>query len=246
MTISKADKRHFYLRRLHSLSGVVPVGFFLVQHIYGNMMSMWGRETYDEHVYFLLNQPLLPILELGIIAIPITFHALVGVYFMADMKWNPARYSYAKNWLYTAQRITAWITLVYIVFHVIQTRFTFDDAEKIDMFNSMSNMFQNNKAGWLVLVIYVIGTSAASFHLCNGVWSFCVVWGITISRKSQNMVWKGAMGLWVLLTLGGIMAVLPLAGIIEPPFTKANPVMREKGEQHSSPDTNQSDKPESR
>lgn len=230
-----ADKRHFYLRRLHSLTGIVPVGIFLIQHIYSNALAMWGPETFDEHVHFLLNQPLLPILEIGVVFGPLAFHALLGVYFMADMKANPARYAYARNWLYTAQRATAWVTLVYVVFHVTQTRFSFSDAQKIDMHHSMTQLFQHHGL-WLVAV-YVIGTSAASFHLCNGIWSSCIVWGITISRKSQNYVWRGAMGLWVLLTIGSVMAVLPLAGITEPLFKNATPIMREKGDQESKDET---------
>ncbi|MHC4839970.1 MAG: succinate dehydrogenase/fumarate reductase transmembrane subunit [Planctomycetota bacterium] len=231
----KADKRHFYLRRLHSLSGVIPVGLFLIQHIYGNAMAMWGRETYDEHVHFLLNQPLLPVLEIGLIAIPIAFHALLGVYFMADMRANPGRYSYARNWLYTAQRITAWITLVYVVFHVTQTRFSFDDGQKLDMYNSMQGLFQRH--GLWLAAVYVVGTSAAAFHLCNGIWAFCIVWGITIHRKTQKMVWLGAMGLWVLLTVGALLSVLPLAGYTDPMFKDANPVMREKGQSPYQGDT---------
>jgi succinate dehydrogenase / fumarate reductase cytochrome b subunit len=30
---------HFYLRRLHSLSGVFPIGIFLLEHFFGNGLA---------------------------------------------------------------------------------------------------------------------------------------------------------------------------------------------------------------
>ncbi|NUO16286.1 MAG: succinate dehydrogenase, partial [Planctomycetaceae bacterium] len=79
-----AEERHFYLRRLHSLSGVVPVGVFLLQHMYSNALSLWGPGVYDEHVHFLIYQPLVLLLELFVVFLPLAFHAGLGVYFMVD------------------------------------------------------------------------------------------------------------------------------------------------------------------
>lgn len=215
-----ADKRHFYLRRLHSLSGVVPVGMFLVQHIYGNVLALWGGPTYDEHVNYLLEQPLLPLLEWGGVFLPLLFHAALGVYFMADSRLNPGRYSYARNITYTLQRVTAWVTLAYVAFHVFQTRVQFSEAQKADMFHSMLSLFQQNP-GWLA-VVYGIGVVCASFHLCNGLWTFCIVWGITVTKPAQKLAWKLFMGLFAALAIGGIASLLPLSGAIKPPFETKN------------------------
>ncbi len=214
-----ADQRHFYLRRLHSLTGIIPVGAFLIQHIYGNFLSMWGEETYNEHVRFLISQPLLYVLEFGIIFAPLAFHALLGMWFMMESKWNPGKYPYARNWLYTLQRVTAMITLVYVVFHVVQTRFSFSDAQKWEMYSSMQNLFAHNPH-WLAIV-YIIGVTAAAFHLCNGMVTACIVWGITITREAQRRVFAGAMLLFAALTIMGVLAVAPLAGWIDPLFHTA-------------------------
>jgi succinate dehydrogenase / fumarate reductase, cytochrome b subunit len=207
---------HFYLRRLHSLTGVVPVGIFLIQHMYANALALWGPETYDSHVHLLLDQPLLIVLEVAFVFAPLAFHAILGVYFMMDSRWNPHRYAYARNWLYTMQRITAWITLVYVIVHVAQTRFSFSADQKWEMYNSMQALFEANPV-WLP-IFYAIGVVAASFHLCNGLWAFCIVWGITVSRKSQQVVWLLCMGLFVLLSLAGVLSLLPLTGATAPFF----------------------------
>ncbi|CAG0971585.1 partial succinate dehydrogenase / fumarate reductase, cytochrome b subunit, partial [Planctomycetaceae bacterium] len=149
------DEKHFYLRRLHSLSGVIPVGLFLLQHMYGNVLALWGANVYDEHAKFITHQPLIYLLEFGTVFLPLAFHAGLGIYFMVDSKWNPNKYGYARNWGYTLQRITAFITLFYVVFHVLQTRFAFSEAEKEALLGAMQNLFANNK-GWL-MGVYAVG-----------------------------------------------------------------------------------------
>ncbi len=211
-----ADMRHFYLRRIHSLLGVIPVGAFLIQHMYANFLALWGPAVYDEHVHLITHQPLLIVLEVGGVFLPLAAHALLGVYFMLDNRFNPGKYPYARNIMYTLQRITAWITLFYVVFHVVQTRFSFSEAQKEVMYNSMVQLFSKNP-GWLA-VIYAIGVISACFHLCNGLWTFCIVWGITVSKRAQTWAWRMFMGLFLLLAGAGIAALLPLSGVIKPPF----------------------------
>lgn len=215
------DEKHFYLRRLHSLSGVIPVGIFLIQHMYGNVLALWGGAVYDEHAKFITHQPLIYLLEIGTVFLPLAFHAGLGIYFMVDSKWNPNKYPYARNWGYTLQRITAFITLFYVVFHVLQTRFGFSEAEKEALYGAMQNLFVHNK-GWL-MAVYALGAIAASYHLCNGLFTFSIVWGITVSRGAQNTMWRACMGLFVVMSLGFCASLLPLNKIIEPPFANTLP-----------------------
>ena len=48
---------HFYLRRLHSLSGIFPMGVFLLEHFFGNAFATRGPEAYNRYVEFLLGMP---------------------------------------------------------------------------------------------------------------------------------------------------------------------------------------------
>ena len=71
----------FLLRRLHSLSGIIPVGAFLFEHILiSNSTAISGPEAYARQVSFLANLPLVFFLELFGIWLPILFHALYGFY----------------------------------------------------------------------------------------------------------------------------------------------------------------------
>ena len=55
----------FWLRRLHSLSGIIPVGAFLFEHILiSNATAIGGPAAYARQVRFLASLPLVPVLEL--------------------------------------------------------------------------------------------------------------------------------------------------------------------------------------
>jgi len=71
----------FLLRRLHSLTGIIPVGAFLFEHILiSNATAISGPAAYARQVRFLASLPLVPVLELFGIWLPILFHALYGFY----------------------------------------------------------------------------------------------------------------------------------------------------------------------
>ena len=72
--------RSFLLRRLHSLSGIVPVGAFLVEHFISNAFATNGPQAYGNQVRFLTSLPFTHLLEIFGIYIPLLYHALYGFY----------------------------------------------------------------------------------------------------------------------------------------------------------------------
>ncbi len=115
----------FVLRRLHSLSGIVPVGAFLFEHILiSNSTAVTGPDAYARQVSFLANLPLVFFLELFGIWLPILFHALYGFYIWYRGDGNTVAYPWSGNWMYTAQRWTGGIAFVYILWHTYTMRFT--------------------------------------------------------------------------------------------------------------------------
>src|SRR5438270_13454901 len=106
----------FVLRRLHSLTGIIPVGAFLFEHILvSNATAIGGPEAYARQVSFLGNLPLVFFLELFGIWLPIAFHALYGFYIWYRGDANTAAYPWSGNWMYSMQRWTGGIAFVYIV-----------------------------------------------------------------------------------------------------------------------------------
>src|ERR1700733_13385361 len=95
----------FWLRRLHSLSGIIPVGAFLFEHILiSNATTISGPSAYARQVRFLANLPLVLLLELFGIWLPILFHGLYGFYIWYRGGTNVGDYPWTGNWVYNAQR----------------------------------------------------------------------------------------------------------------------------------------------
>ena len=87
----------FYVRRLHSLLGVVPVGVFLLEHLITVSTVMGGAKSFDDAVARLAAIPheLLIFMEVCFIAIPLLFHGLYGAYIALQARNNAiGRYGY--------------------------------------------------------------------------------------------------------------------------------------------------------
>src|ERR1700720_3214957 len=77
----RAGEGHsFLLRKLHSLTGIVPIGAFLVEHIISNFEAIHGPLAYAQQVKFLNGLPLVRVLEWAFIFLPLAFHAGYGVF----------------------------------------------------------------------------------------------------------------------------------------------------------------------
>lgn len=193
----------FYLRRLHSLLGIIPVGLFVAQHLVINNFATRGPEAFNAASNFMGNLPFVLFLEWFIIYIPLMFHAFYGVYIAFTAKNNVKRYGTFRNWMFMLQRITGVFLVVFIAWHIYQTRIQKALGEHVD-FDMMANILGNP----FMLAFYMAGVIAATFHLANGVWSFLVSWGITQSPRSQTIVTYISMAIFLVLTVIGVQALL--------------------------------------
>jgi succinate dehydrogenase / fumarate reductase cytochrome b subunit len=209
------DRNEFLLRRLHSLTGVIPVGVFLIEHLFTNSLAALsnGAETFNEHVHWLHELPYLLILEIVGIWAPLAFHGLYGIYIARTGKSNTSAYPYADNWRYTLQRLTGYIAAVFIVTHLIHFRFAylFGGAMYVgaaDPFEITRQGFANGSLPAPILgAWYVIGTFAATYHFCNGLATFCITWGITVGDVARRRVSGAFAVLGVVLMVWGLMSL---------------------------------------
>jgi succinate dehydrogenase / fumarate reductase, cytochrome b subunit len=175
----------FWLRRLHSLSGIVPVGAFLFEHILiSNATAIGGPDAYARQVSFLGNLPLVFFLELFGIWLPIAFHGLYGFYIWYRGEGNSMEYPWTGNWMYTAQRWTGGIAFVYIVWHTWTMRFT-----GVDLHLFPNNSFAKVQAEVVqpgLFLFYVVGLIAASWHFAYGIWLFSAKWGIVSGERARK------------------------------------------------------------
>src|SRR5436305_11054033 len=120
----RAGEGHsFLLRRLHSLTGIIPIGAFLVEHIVSNFEATNGPLAYAQQVKFLNSLPLVRVLEWAFIFIPLAYHALYGIGIAFKGRVNVNVYPWAGNWGYVTQPVTGLVALLYIVQHVCRQHF---------------------------------------------------------------------------------------------------------------------------
>lgn len=202
-----AEQREFFYRRLHSLLGVLPIGIFLVQHLVVNHFAVYGKESFEKAANFIANLPFVYLLEVFVIYLPILFHAILGVYIVFTAKNNIRRYGTFRNWMFVLQRVTGIITLVFIVWHVWETRVQVG-LGNVDLdYSLMEGILTNPFMFWF----YVIGVLSAVFHFANGLWGFCVSWGITQSPRSQQIVTYATIIVFFVVSYIGIRALFAFA-----------------------------------
>lgn len=198
--LSFFHRNEFLIRRLHSLSGLVPVGAYMCVHLITNASLLAGASVFQNNVFTIHSIPFLPLVEWAFIFGPILFHAAVGVWIAQTGKSNVQQYRYTHNRRYSWQRITGYIAIVFIFTHVFHLHGWFHTdwwlksvAEPLGMaqfrpYNAASSLADamNDFGGIVWPIFYLVGVLACTFHLANGIWTAGITWGIWLTPKSQS------------------------------------------------------------
>lgn len=201
------SKNEFYLRRLHSLLGIIPIGAFLIVHLMVNHQATQGAEAFNKAAGFMESLSFLLAAELILIYIPILYHGLYGIHIAFTAKENIGHYSLFRNWMFALQRLTGIIAFVFIFVHLWQTRLQKLFFGKEISYDMMHQTLQNPV--WVI--VYVICVIAVIFHFSNGIWSFLVTWGFLQSKKSQRIFTWVSLIIFLILSYIGVTAILAFA-----------------------------------
>ncbi len=204
--------RTFVLRKLHQLSGIVPLGLFVLEHFYTNSKALSGPAAFNDAVKDLQSIPYILFVEIGGIFIPLIYHAVYGLVVTIEARPNNLAYPYPRNWFYLIQRITGLILFFFITFHVLNFRFGMipglndtSVAHRPDLaFSIVSKEFHMVP----IFLVYMVGITATVWHLANGIWLFMVDWGITIGERAQRLTGYACMAFGGVLLLVGINAAV--------------------------------------
>lgn len=238
------EKNYFLLRRLHSLSGVAPIGLFLFFHLTTNSSIVWGMldsrkgqelaergvNTFQHEVDFIHSTPFLFLIEIFGLWLPIAFHSLLGIYYARTGRHNLNRYAYQANARYTWQRITGYIGVLFVFYHVATLRwgwsflvphgtqwkaeFAASTLAQIIRGTSPELVAQGQTWtawGLVIAVFYLVGVTALVFHFANGLWTAAITWGLTVSQKAQQRWGYACLGIGAGMMAMGWGAVLGYA-----------------------------------
>lgn len=199
-----SSKYHFFIRRFHSLLGLLPIGIFLAFHLTLNILATSSPDRYEKVINTMRETPGIIVAEVVLIFLPILFHAIYGLIVVYGGGINTLRYTYFRNWFYVLQRVTGLFTLIFVVYHVFALRV---DGETARATVSALTDFVKSPFG---LVFYVVGVLSAIFHFANGLWAFLITWGITIGPRSQKLSTWACGGVFVILSLVAIKTLAQL------------------------------------
>jgi succinate dehydrogenase / fumarate reductase cytochrome b subunit len=219
-SLSFFTRNEFLIRRWHSLTGLIPIGAYLVVHLAVNASLLSGPSVFQKNVYQIHGmEDALVVLEWAFIFLPILFHGIIGVAIWWSGVSNVSRYPYCANFRYSLQRITGLIALVFIVWHVFHLHGWFHadwwtsnvvgplGGAKFRPFNAASTLAAALRSP-LVQVLYAIGMLSSVYHFANGLWTMGITWGVWTSPAAQRRAARVCGVFGVVLALVGLAALV--------------------------------------
>ena len=189
-------------RRLHSIFGVVPLGAFLVFHLATNATALRGADAYNAMTRRLQGLPLVLLVEILVIAVPLFFHAIYGLFRIASDMPNPAPdRSPARRALTLVQQATGVALFAFVLFHLWTARLVqIHDHESLDLFRLM----QSALAQPWIRAAYGVGILSAAFHLSAGLFTFAETWGWLSTSRVRRLAGYASGAVFVGLSALGL------------------------------------------
>jgi succinate dehydrogenase / fumarate reductase cytochrome b subunit len=186
--IASRDMRTSFLRaRLASALAVFPLGVWTFVHLWHNLAAFEGAAAWQASVTE-YPHPFAQALTAVVVLLPLALHAIWGIGRLMTSRPNNVRYGYYANFKYALQRLTAIGVLLFLGAHLwlasIRPRLVEGHAEP---FADIAHEMHYHGP---TLVTYLLGTLGVSYHLANGIQTFCMSWGIVSSRRGlRRLEW---------------------------------------------------------
>ncbi|MCW5936471.1 MAG: hypothetical protein KIT11_04090 [Fimbriimonadaceae bacterium] len=214
-------RENYTLHKLHSLSGIIPTGFYLLQHLTLNTFSLAGPERFNGVIGFFEGMPKHVLYGLkALIWIPLIFHAVYGLFIVSNGEMNQyatSVYKFRENRYYWLQRVSGIVAFFFLAYHMTMTSVMgqIKGAEQTITYENWARILTEpwGPVPYAGMAVYVIGIVASSYHFAYGIWNFCIRWGITVSDASQKATAKLSQFVFIAVSLLGIIA---LSGFFNP------------------------------
>ena len=199
------------LRKLHSLTGMIPLGAFLLEHIAVNATALGGPAAFRGAVEAIDRLPFLPALEIGLIAVPLVLHSVLGVLIATELgadgrpDWPDRRIA--------IQRVTGVLLLPYLIYHVWATRLSPDAARPgADLIAIMAKQVRDPGG----ILFHAVGVTLVAWHFGNGLQGFALRWGLARTAGAERTAARLGLAVSLVLATAGVASLLA--------FRRASPV----------------------
>ena len=205
------------MRRLFSLSGVVPLGIFLAAHLWTNAHALSSDASFTAAQARTASVPGLVVLELLFVFAPLALHAAYGTWLTVTQRALPGPSVYPRG-VGTMMRVTGVIALAFIAYHVVELRLrmTTEGMRASELHTAVAARLSSTT--WTVplrAMFYMVGLAAVAFHFAAGLWGYCVSrgWPHLASARARvsAAIGFGAIGL-ALFVVGADVVTLFATG----------------------------------
>jgi succinate dehydrogenase / fumarate reductase cytochrome b subunit len=196
---------------LVGLTGLA-LAVYLVVHIAGNLIVFLGPEIFNEYSHALLSNPLIPIIEIGLLAI-----FLVHIYktvrmYLANRQARPIAYAQKRYAGKPSRKTFASTTMIFsglwlLIFVIIHVR-TFKYGPAYDAGDGVRDLYRlemENFSNPLVVAFYVISMIVVGSHLWHGASSAFQSLGVDNPRWTPRLLAAGKA--FAVLIAGGFIVI---------------------------------------
>jgi succinate dehydrogenase / fumarate reductase cytochrome b subunit len=200
------DRTSDRLRRIHSLTGMLPLGVFLLEHITVNSFAIAGPDRFRSVAAGLGRFPMVAVIEFVGIALPLVIHSVIGCLIATELPQRGSREWPTRREI--VQRATGVLLLPYLIYHVWSTRLSPDVVKHhADLFEVMRK--QVSDAGGFVF--HAAGVILAAWHLGNGLPGFLERWGLARTPPAARAAQRIGGTISATLAIAGVAALVAFA-----------------------------------
>lgn len=197
------DRTSERLRRIHSLTGMIPLGVFLIEHLAVNAFALGGAERFRRVASSIGGIPMLAAIEVLGIAIPLLIHVVIGILIATELPERGSPHWPSRREI--VQRATGLLLLPYLIYHVWSTRLSPDVLVRhADLFEVM----RRQVSGGGGLAFHSIGVILAAWHFGNGLPGFAERWGLARTPGSSRAVARAGGALSAALAALGVATLV--------------------------------------
>jgi succinate dehydrogenase / fumarate reductase cytochrome b subunit len=164
------------VRRLLSLTGVLPLGAFVLAHLAVNARALRSETAFALVVGAIHGMPATAFLEWLFVLAPLAVHAAIGLWLVVTRRPLAEHSPYPRS-LAIAVRATGVVAMGFLAMHLPELRFR--EAGGRLGGNEMATVLSEDLSSiWHGVpwrgAAYLTGTACVSFHFAAGLWGFAV------------------------------------------------------------------------